>query len=300
MSDDRVDGAAQRRLDKLVELFNLDRLDRDLFLGDPGEGERRLFGGLVAAQAVVAAYETVDEGSLHSLHAYFLRPGRYDVPIRYVVYRIRDGRTFTTRDVVAYQAGEAIFSLASSFAKPEEGITHQQPMPDLPGPEGLPAWEFVRPDHHDADHQHRRWWTDNPIELRSVDPWGTDWPDGMPRRRVWMRVRGTFPDREVIHAALLTYASDRGVIATARMPHNISRDPAQMGASASLDHAIWFHYPPRFDDWLLYTSESPAAHSARALILGQVYRLDGTRVASVAQEGLIRVGRGTSPPPSAK
>lgn len=285
----RSAGNAQKRLDKLVSLFELDQLDRDMFLGDPGEGERRLFGGLVAAQAVVAAYRTVEAGSLHSVHAYFLRPGRYDVPIRYVVYRIRDGRTFTTRDVVAYQSGEAIFNLSSSFAQPEEGISHQQPMPDVPRPDGLPEWEFIRPDRMPPEmRQMDRWWRDNPIEMRACDPWGAESPDGIPRRRVWMRVRGTFPDEEVVHAALLTYASDRGLIATARMPHNLGRN---MGASASLDHALWFHYPPRFDDWLLYTSESPAAHNARALILGQMYTLDGVRVASVAQEGLVRLPR---------
>jgi len=291
LAEERKDSErAQQRLDKLVSLFELDRLDRDMFLGDPGEGERRLFGGLVAAQAVVAAYRTVEQGSLHSVHAYFLRPGRYDVPIRYVVYRIRDGRTFTTRDVVAYQAGEAIFNLSSSFAQPEEGITHQQPMPDVPPPDGLPEWEFIRPDRlpEPMRKEMDQWWRDSPIEMRACDPWGTDWPDGMPRRRVWMRVRGAFPDEEVVHAALLTYASDRGLIATARMPHNIGRN---MGASASLDHALWFHYPPRFDDWLLFTSESPAAHNARALILGQMYTRDGVRVASVAQEGLVRLPR---------
>jgi acyl-CoA thioesterase-2 len=285
-------GRAQERLDRLVSLFDLDRLDRDMFLGDPGEGERRLFGGLVAAQAVVAAYRTVDEGSLHSVHAYFLRPGRYDVPIRYVVYRIRDGRTFTTRDVVAYQSGEAIFNLSSSFARPEEGVSHQQPMPDVPLPDGLPEWEFMRPDRMpEAMRGAEGWWRDNPIEMRACDPWNTEWPDGMPRRRVWMRARGTFPDEEVVHAALLTYASDRGLIATARMPHNITRNPMQMGGSASLDHTLWFHYPPRFDGWLLFTSESPAAHNARALILGQMYTRDGVRVASVAQEGLVRLPR---------
>jgi len=288
--DPAASDRAQQRLDQLVALFELDRLDRDMFLGDPGEGERRLFGGLVAAQAVVAAYRTVEQGSLHSVHAYFLRPGRYDVPVRYVVYRIRDGRTFTTRDVVAYQAGEAIFNLSSSFALPEEGITHQQPMPDVPPPEGLPEWEFVRPDRvpEEMRRDMEQWWRDSPIEMRACDPWATDWPDGMPRRRVWVRVRGTFPDEEIVHAAMLTYASDRGLIATARMPHNIGRN---MGASASLDHALWFHYPPRFDDWLLFTSESPAAHNARALILGQMYSRAGVRVASVAQEGLVRLPR---------
>ncbi|HZP58046.1 MAG TPA: acyl-CoA thioesterase II [Dehalococcoidia bacterium] len=279
---------ARSPLQRLLRLLDLERLDRDLFLGDPGEGQHRLFGGLVAAQSVIAAYRTVEEGSIHSLHAYFLRPGRYDVPIRYVVYRIRDGRTFTSRDVVAYQSGEAIFSLSSSFTKPEEGISHQAPAPELPGPEGLPPWEFARPDRREDAEMMQRWERESPVEMRSVDLAGAAPVDDMPRRRVWMRVRGTMPEDPSIHAALLTYASDRGVIATARIPHGGRRGG---WASASLDHAIWFHRPPAFDDWLLYTSESPVAHNARALIFGQMYRRDGTRVASVVQEGLIRTPR---------
>ncbi|MEO8458633.1 MAG: acyl-CoA thioesterase domain-containing protein, partial [Chloroflexota bacterium] len=134
------------QLTKLLKLLQLDQLDRDLFLGDPGRGEGRLFGGLVAAQCVTAAYRTVEEGAIHSLHAYFLRPGRHDAPIRYVVSRIRDGKTFTTRDVVAYQAGEAIFQMSCSFARPEEGHSSQGIMPEAPGPDGLPEWDVVRPD----------------------------------------------------------------------------------------------------------------------------------------------------------
>jgi acyl-CoA thioesterase-2 len=277
-------------LTRLLKQLDLERLDRDLFLGDPGEGEWRLFGGLVAAQSVMAAYRTVEEGALHSLHAYFLRPGKHNVPIRYVVYRIRDGRSFTTRDVVAYQSGEAIFNLSSSFVKPEEGITHQEAMPDVPGPDGLPQWEFVRPDKPEEAAMMKRMTRFDAIEMRSVDRY--DAPAGpTPRRRVWTRVRGTLPEDPAVHAAMITYASDRGLIATARFSHGIQRD---MRASASLDHALWFHRPPRFDDWLLFTSESPVAHAARALILGQMYRLDGTRVASVVQEGLIR----GAPPPT--
>ncbi|HEU5321447.1 MAG TPA: acyl-CoA thioesterase domain-containing protein, partial [Methylomirabilota bacterium] len=286
-----TDDTSQAPLDHLLEQLDLERLDRDLFLGDPGQGLYRLFGGLVAAQAVVAAYRTVDEGALHSMHAYFLRPGTYDVPIRYVVYRVRDGRTFTTRDVVAYQAGEAIFDVSCSFARPEEGISHQEPPPDLPGPDGLPEWEFVRPDRRQERDLMRRWARESPVEIRSVDVDGP--PSGdTPRRRVWMRVRGALPDDPAVHAAMLAYASDRGFIATARMP---GMGRAAGWASASLDHAVWFHHTPRFDDWLLYTSESPVAHAARALILGQMYRRDGTRVASVVQEGLIRTPRATPP-----
>jgi acyl-CoA thioesterase-2 len=261
-----------------------------LFLGDPGEGDRRLFGGLVAAQSVVAAYRTVSEGALHSLHAYFLRPGKHDVPIRYVVYRIRDGRTFTTRDVVAYQSGEAIFNLSSSFARAEEGVDHQEPMPDVPPPDGLPDWQIARPDAIPEPERSmmNRWMRDSPIEMRAVDPPSQPAPGTTPKRRVWVRVRGEFPDEPVLHAALLAYASDSGLIATARHAMGIGRG---MQASASLDHAMWFHRPPRFDSWMLYTSESPVAHGARALIFGQMFTMAGTRAVSVAQEGLIRPPR---------
>ena len=297
-------------LDSLLQKLNLERLDRDLFLGDPGEGQFRLFGGMVAAQAVAAAYRTVPghgvaaepeaagEGqvaSLHSLHAYFLRPGRYDTPVRYVVYRIRDGRSFTTRDVVAHQAGEAIFNLSCSFVKPEEGVSHQEPAPSLPGPDGLPPWEFMRPDRHEERQMIERWERQSPIEVRTADPDGLP-PGDTPRRRVWVKPRGELPDIEAVHAAVLAYASDMGLIATARIPHNLPRPSAGqsrfMGASASLDHAMWFHRPPRFDGWMLYTSESPIAHAARAMIYAQMWRQDGVRVASVVQEGLIRVPRG--------
>ena len=278
----------QPQLDRLLAQLELEQLDRDLFLGDPGTGERRLFGGLVAAQSVVAAYRTVEAGSLHSLHAYFLRPGKHGVPIRYVVYRIRDGRTFTTRDVVAYQSGEAIFNLSSSFSRPEEGVSHQGAMPDVPGPDDLPAWEMVRADRHEEREMIQRWMADNPIDARACDPYDpAPPPEGeAPTRRVWIRPKGAIPDSEMMHAAVLTYATDQGLIATARIPHGVARG---MPTAASLDHAIWFHHPPRFDGWLLYTSESPIAHAARALILGQMHRQDGARIASVAQEGLIRV-----------
>jgi acyl-CoA thioesterase-2 len=283
----------QQPVERLLAQLRLEQLDRDLFLGDPGKGERRLFGGLVAAQSVVAAYRTVEQGALHSLHAYFLRPGKHDVPIRYVVYRIRDGRTFTTRDVVAYQSGEAIFNLSSSFAKPEEGVSHQGPMPEVPEPDNLPLWEMVRPDHHqraEDREQFERWINESPIEVRSVDPMDRPPMRGdAPMRRVWIRPKGVLPEDPMMHAAVLTYASDMGLIATARIPHGLERG---MPTAASLDHAIWFHHAPRFDDWVLYTSESPIAHAARALILGEMWRPDGTRMASVAQEGLIRAPRG--------
>jgi len=280
-------------LDRLLSQLDLDRLDRDLFLGDPGEGQFRLFGGLVAAQSVIAAYRTVEdeESVLHSLHAYFLRPGTYKSPIRYVVYRIRDGRTFTTRDVVAYQAGEAIFNLSSSFTRPEDGISHAEPAPDVPPPDGLPPWEFARPDRREDRQMMRRFERESPVEMRAIDD-GAAAESDIPRRRVWMRVRGgDLPQDRAVHAAMLAYASDRGLIATARIPHGTGRARPGNWSSASLDHAVWFHRPPRFDGWLLFTSESPVAHAARALIFGQMYTPDGVRVASVVQEGLIRTPR---------
>jgi acyl-CoA thioesterase-2 len=266
----------------LLGLFDLERLDRDLFLGDPGPGEGRLFGGLVAAQSVLAASLTVEEGHLHSLHSYFLRPGRHDFPLRYVVDQIRNGRTFTTRRVVAMQGGEAIFNLSCSFTRPEEGISHQDPMPEAPPPEGLEDWETVRT--RIAGMNTR--WRDEAIELRICDP--TDFQPGVASqkpRMQWMRPRGEVPDDPRIHTALVVYASDRTLLSTAGRRHGLV--PGRMNF-ASLDHSLWCHHPPRFDDWMLYVTHSPAAHAARGLIFGSMYRADGTHMTSVAQEGLIR------------
>jgi acyl-CoA thioesterase-2 len=271
-------------LERLIEQFGLEELDADLFLGDPGEGSGRLFGGMVAAQSVIAAGRTVpEERQLHSLHAYFLRPGRHGVPIRFVVDRIRNGRSFTTRRVKAHQAGEAIFNLSASFALPEDGISHQEPMPEAPGPDGLPDWEDVRAQAI-GDPTARR--LDSPLEVRVCDLPGSD---REARQRNWLRVRGTLPDEPLIHTAMLVYASDRTLFGTAARPHDL---PWNKRVGASLDHAVWIHRPIRFDDWLLYAAESPVAHSARGLNFGGLYYRDGTRVASVAQEGLIRRRRG--------
>ena len=278
-------------LQRLLTQLDLKRIDTDTFEGEAGDGWHRLFGGHVAAQAVIAAYRTVADGAIHSLHAYFVRAGSHDEPIRYVVDRIRDGRTFTTRDVVAYQSDEAIFNLSCSFAKPEPGVTRGPEPPSLPGPEGLEPWGFPFPGRQEDRARMMSFERESAIEIRTVD--GVAPPsDDMPRRRVWMRVRGVPPEDPAIHAALLTYASDRGFIATVFAGKTWRpRGMAGMGTSASLDHSIWFHHPPRFDDWLLFTSESPVANAARALILGQVYRRDGVQVASVVQEALIREPR---------
>jgi len=270
-----LDDAAESRLEILLECLDLEPLDSDLFLGDPGPGSGRLFGGMVAAQSVIAAGRTIDDAArqLHSLHAYFLRPGRHDTPIRFVVDRIRDGRTFTTRRVKAHQAGEAIFNLSASFALPEEGIAHQDPMPDAPDPAGLPDWETVRP----------RPGFESPIELRMCDP-PTDEPCPA-RQRNWMRIRGTLPEDPRLHIAMLVYATDRALLSTASRPHAI---PWEDRIGVSLDHAVWIHRPVHLDGWLLYTGESPVAHAARGMNFGAVYTPEGHRIASVAQEGLIR------------
>ncbi len=274
-------------VERLIARFGLEPLDRDLFLGDPGPGRDRLFGGLVAAQSYVAAALTLDgpdaadDRPLHSLHAYFLRPGRYEVPIRFVVHRIRDGRSFTTRRVVAHQGGEAIFNLAASFARVEEGVSRQDAAPPSADPETLPEHRggFWRSKEHSAQ---------NPIEMRSPDGLlGED--DELPAQRiVWMRPRGPVPDDSMIHTALLVYASDRNLVSTAVRGVD---EPREQFRLASLDHALWLHRPVRFDDWLQFASESPVAHAARGLIFGSVYQRDGTRIASVAQEGLVRLRR---------
>jgi len=269
-------------LEGLLELLQLEALDRDLYLGKTPHGEGRLFGGLVAAQAVQAASATVERGDLHSLHAYFLRPGAHGVPIRFVVHRIRDGKTFTTRRVVAHQGGEAILGLESSFTLPEPGISHQDPAPAAEEPSLLPDWEVLRAQMLRQPGAMRP----QPIEVRACDP---DDPDGKPQapeKRVWMRPVGTVPDDRRIHEALLVYASDRTLLSTASRPHGL---PWGKRMVASLDHAMWLHRPARFDDWVLYASRSPVAHAARGLVFGAMYDSKGLRIASVAQEGLIRI-----------
>ncbi len=287
------------QIEKLCKRLVLEPLDRDLFLGDPGRGEGRLFGGLVAAQSVIAAISTVNEqpdpksgetgaaSLLHSIHAYFLRPGRYDLPIRFVVDRIRDGRTFTTRRVVAHQNGEAIFNMAASFARPEEGMSHQRPMPTVVPPDGLDEWSTLRARERGEPEPTR---FANPIEIRVLDPRepGAETPHDSERQH-WIRPRGVIPDDPALHTAILVYATDRTLISTAVVEPG--RIMGKNVMAASLDHAVWFHHPIRFDDWMLYTSVSPISHAARGLIFGSLYRRDGVQLASVAQEALIRVRR---------
>lgn len=281
---------SQDALDQLVALLDLEAIEVNIFRGmSPDEDRQRIFGGQVAGQALVAAARTVEpERQVHSLHAYFLRPGDPRRPILYEVDRIRDGRSFTTRRVVAIQHGQAIFNMSASFQVPEEGYAHAYPMPEVPPPDTLPSLRDRLKGRTDLEAFLAR---PRPIEIRHVD-WPPDQPDEdlEPRQRVWMRANGTLPDDPVIHQIVLTYASDMTLLDTTMVPHGRSWfEPSVF--MASLDHAMWFHRPFRADDWLLYAQDSPSASGGRGLARGLVFTRDGTLVASVSQEGLIRRAR---------
>jgi acyl-CoA thioesterase-2 len=226
---------------------------------------------------------------VHSLHAYFLRPGDPHVPILYEVDRIRDGRSFTTRRVVAIQHGRAIFNLQSSFQVLEEGLEHEAPMPDVPAPDSLPDFATRMAPYADAmgPWYHRP----RPIDTRHVDgsPPGRREPLP-PFQQVWLRADGELPDDPVLHACVLTYASDMTLLDTAVRPHGGSWDDEDL-FMASLDHAMWFHRPFRADQWLLYDQDTPSASGGRGLGRGSIFTAEGHLAVTVVQEGLIRVVR---------
>jgi acyl-CoA thioesterase-2 len=278
-------------LDGLVALLDLEELEVNIFRGrSPQENRQRVFGGQVAGQALVAAGRTVDRGNVHSLHAYFLRPGDPSTPILYQVDRIRDGKTFTTRRVVAVQHGQAIFHLSASFQPEEEGPEHGLPMPEAPDPEGLVSFaDWIAPKLVGMPEPLRLWFArDRPIDMRPVEPMDPFHPVRRPPRQlIWIRAAGRLPDPLLLHQCVVAYASDMTLLDTATLPHAIPwNDPGYV--MASLDHAMWFHRPFRADEWLLYAQESPAAHGARGFTTAHLYTRDGKLVVSVAQEGLIR------------
>jgi acyl-CoA thioesterase II len=283
--------STQTALDELVGILDLEELEVNIFRGrSPQEMRQRVFGGQVAGQALVAAGRTVERGVVHSLHAYFLRPGDPSTPILYQVDRIRDGRTFTTRRVVAIQHGQAIFHLSASFQPEEAGPEHQIAMPEAPDPEGLPTFaEWVAPSLGSVPDEVRRWLTrDRPIDVRPVAPVDPFRPTPRPPRQlVWIRANGRLPDSLLLHQCVVAYASDLSLRDTAALPHAIAWNDGRY-VIASLDHAMWFHRTFRADDWLLYAQESPSAHGARGFTTGDLYTRDGTLVVSVAQEGLMR------------
>jgi len=283
-----------RALTELLDILDLERLEVNLFRGEsPKEDRQRVFGGQVAGQALVAACRTVERGFVHSLHAYFLRPGDPNVPILYDVDRIRDGRSFTTRRVVAIQHGKAIFHLSASFQPEEPGYEHQLAMPQAPAPEELPTWhERIALEAPEIPAEMKGWVErERSIDLRYTGPIGVfEMPKGDPVRQVWLRANGKLPDDPALHACIVAYASDMTLLDTSLIPHGIAWAGWNV-MSASLDHAMWFHRPFRADEWLLYDQESPSASGARGFTRGELFTRDGRLVVSVVQEGLIRPRR---------
>jgi acyl-CoA thioesterase-2 len=284
-------------LDDLLGILDLEQLEVNLFRGrSPAEWRQRVFGGQVAGQALVAAARTVEPSRpVHSLHAYFLRPGDPRVPIIYDVDRIRDGRSFTTRRVVAIQHGQPIFNLSASFHVHEEGLDHRDAMPEgVPDPETLPTFqERMKP----WAEKMGDWYTrPRPIDVRHVDaPRRADPRPRPAAQRVWFRADGKLPDDPMVHDVVVAYASDMTLLDTIYLPHGLMwDDEGVMGAS--LDHAMWFHRTFRADEWLLYDQHSPSAHGARGLATGSIFRADGALAVSVVQEGLVRVGKTTGAP----
>lgn len=279
--------------DQLLALLDLEPLEVNIYRGrnrDLGTG--RVFGGQVFAQALVAARRTVDAArEAHSVHGYFILPGDLAAPIVYFVDRLRDGNSFTTRRVTAIQHGQAIFNLSASFHVDEPGMEHQQPMPDVVPPDALaPELSLIREMADRIPESLRPVLTqDRPIDFRPVTPNDPFNPEVRPAsRQVWFRVIGTLPDDPIIHQAVLAYASDYGLLPTALGPHGVAFR-SQGLQIASLDHSVWMHRPFRTDEWLLYVMDSPAAAGARGFVRGSIYTQQGTLVASVAQEGLIRI-----------
>ncbi len=276
----------------LSELLELEPLEHNIYRGrnrDIGTG--RIYGGQVLAQSVVAASRTVEEDRpIHSMHGYFILPGDLQAPVVYFVDRLRDGGSFATRRVTGIQHGRAIFNMSASFHKHEDGVEHQTPMPDVPGPDDLtPEVDLLR-DMSDRIPEHLRaiLTQDRPLDIRPVDPVDPFEPTPRPPvRYVWIRALGRVAE-PLHHRAILAYASDYGLIGSALQPHGITfRNDRVM--VASLDHAIWYHRPVNVDEWLLFATESPATAGARGFARGAFYTRDGVLVASVAQEGLVRI-----------
>ncbi len=267
------------RLEELIALLDLERIEDNLFRAyHPAGRKRRLFGGQIMAQALMAAAHTVEaERPPHSLHGYFLRPGDPSIPALIDVERIRDGRSFTTRRVVVIQHGQAIFNMDASFQVVESGLEHQIDMPDLKPPDEtkIPKalWEspFVG-----WSHEHKQ------LQTGAPQP---------PRQHVWFKASGPVPIDPILQTCLVVHESDHGLLSTARLPHRGSFDSEKM-QMASLDHAMWFHHPFRADEWHLYALDTPSASSARGYNRGSIYSADGKLVVSVMQEGLMRIRTG--------
>ena len=289
-----ADHEAIRLVEDLCNLLNVERLDTNLFRGAVStEPWPRVFGGQVVGQAAAAAIHSVEQDRpIHSLHAYFIRPGDPELPIIYRVEPDRDGRSFSVRRVVAYQNGEPILNLAASFHHEEEGLSHSETMPEVTGPEQLiNVWD--RPAHYIEKlpvafrglAQSRR-----AIEFRRVEPWSTTPDPRRTRQHLWFRCTAPLPDSPELHRAMLAYASDTFLVEATLLTHGIDV-PESAVQGASIDHALWFHGPVRMDEWMLYLQESLWSGGGRGLSQGRIFTRDGRLVASAAQEGLIRMRR---------
>ena len=280
-------------LNKIIETLDLEEIELNHYLAtSPNEGWQRVYGGQVIGQALVAASRTVStDRSAHSLHGYFLRAGDTDIPILYKVDRIRDGKSFTTRRVVAVQRGQAIFTMSISFQVDEGGLNHQFDMPDVPGPDDLQTEDEIR------QVQSKNWPKEfqdsfsgsSAIQVKPIEPIDLLNPKpAEPVQRCWVRCGDKLPDDPRIHQCVLAYLSDWSLLDTATRPHAVSfmQDNVQV---ASLDHAMWFHRPFRADEWLLYDQDSPSASGARGFNRGLIYNQSGELVASTTQEGLVRI-----------
>lgn len=286
-------------LNDLVGLLDLEQIEHNIFRGESRDiGSGSVYGGQALAQALVAAGRTVDDDRhAHSMHGYFILPGDVEAPIVYEVDRIRDGRSFTTRRVVAIQHGRPIFNMSASFHIHEEGRTHQADMPNVPGPNALPSErDLIREIADRIPERVRPFYTrERPIEFRPINPVNPFDPDERaPVKHRWFRAQGSLSDAPLLHQAVLAYASDYGLLTTALLPHALSFVQPNLQL-ATLDHAVWYHRPFRADEWLLYTTDSPAAAGSRGFSRGQIFSQDGTLVASVTQEGLMRLWDDTGP-----
>jgi acyl-CoA thioesterase II len=278
-------------LDQLLDLLDLEQVEVNIFRGrSPDETVQRVFGGQVAGQALVAAGRTVAaDRPVNSLHAYFIRPGDPAVPLVYTVDRVRDGHSFSIRRVTAVQHGKAIFVMSASFHRPEPGVEHEDPMPQVPPPgevrRSIDRVEEVLGAPLPANVK------DSPIDLRTVGPLSLeaarDSSLRTTRSYAWLRVNGELPDEPLLHVCLMTYASDLTLLDTVLLGHGLTWFDGHT-TGASLDHAMWFHRPFRADQWLLYAQDSPVAYGARGLARGEVFTTDGDLVVSVVQEGLVR------------
>jgi len=275
-------------LDLLIGLLDLETIEVNTYRGQhPHEERQRTFGGQVAAQALMAAGRTVEHGRVHSLHSYFLRPGDPKLPILYEVDRIRDGKSFTTRRVVAIQRGHAIYNMQASFHTDEVSLEHQFEMPVVPGPETIDTLydRLTVEIGGDAEWFKRH----HPIDQRFIGelPWSKR-RDPAPRQQIWIKTDGTLADDPLLHACVVTYASDMSIFDTILAPHSMHwDDDGFMGAS--LDHCMWFHREVRADEWLLYDTDSPIAHAGRGLARGFLFNQSGELMVSMVQEGLTRV-----------